>query len=107
MTSTDIVMVVGIAVTLLLGVVNFLGGRPLVNAQSFEAFNKSITLANNRALDAEQRAFAAENRVDELEKRIEAMEKRLSYRLTFDVILGSKPEVERAEINELLSRESE
>ena len=104
MTATDIVLGVGVGVSLLLGLLTFYGGRDLNQAQSVKAFNEAIKLANERAADAERRAFEAEKRVDELEILIDAIEKKLTYRLTFDVVLGASPSIEKSEIVHFVDR---
>jgi hypothetical protein len=104
MSPTEIILGVGVGVTLLLGLLNFYGSRDLGQAQSIKAFNEAIKLANDRAADAERRAFEAEKRVDELEVLIDKIEKKLTYRLTFDVVLGASPSIEKSEIVHFIDR---
>lgn len=96
---------IGILLTFLLGALNFYNGSirgksigMLERGQYLESVNKSVELANDRALKAEQRASDAEERANKLEDRIIALERKLSYRITFDVLLGSNPSIAQADI---------
>jgi len=81
----------------------------LESGQYLESVNKSIALANQRALDAEERAIKSENVAKKyreegeavekiLEERLSILEKGSSYRLIFDVTLGAEPRIEHSEI---------
>ena len=82
----------------------------LEKGQYIESINKSIEIANTRALAGEQRAVAAEATVEnvrrnaeareeELERRIAILERNSSYRMTFDVFFGEDPKIEHVEIS--------
>lgn len=110
----DIAQLVGVATALLLGIWNIRIARDKTSSTSMVergeymmSMNKSVTLANDRALSAEERALASEAREDALEKRITRLEESLSYRLTFDVILGSNPSVQKVEISHFPERRAE
>lgn len=84
-----------------LGVFNFIRDTTrgksmgmLERGNYLESVNKSVKLANERALEAEKRA-------DDLEKRLGILESSLTYRLTFDVVLGAQPKLERVSIERL------
>lgn len=105
------ITLLGFVLTFGLGVFNWISGMKRNNSigmlergNYLKSVNESVSLANQRAPDAESRAFKAEKRADELEQRIEDLEGRLSYRLTFDVVLGSKPTVEHVEIDHYPNR---
>lgn len=105
------ITVLGFVLTFGLGIFNLLSGMKrntsigmLERGNYLKTVNESVELANKRALDAETRAIAAEHRADELLKRIEDLESRLSYRLTFDVVLGSNPVIEHVEIDHFSNR---
>lgn len=98
MTPGEWITLIGLLLTFGLGVFNFVRdttrGRSigmLERGNYLESVNKSVKLANDRALEAEKRA-------DDLEKRLGILESNLTYRLTFDVLLGAQPKVERVSI---------
>ncbi len=98
MTSGEWITLIGLLLTFGLGIFNFI--REVARGKSLgmmergtylESVNKSVKLANDRALEAEKRA-------GELEKRLIVLESHQNYRITFDVLLGSEPKVERVDI---------
>lgn len=113
---SDIAGILGLIVSVVVVMWNIYNGRIRANSmgmlergQYLESINKSIEIANTRALAGEQRAIAAEARVEaiqaqaekreqELEDRICILENNSSYRITFDVDLKSDPKVEHVEI---------
>jgi len=113
MSVESIATFIGIFATFALGILNYYNNSArgksmgmLERGQYLESVNKSIALANDRALQAENRASEAENRAGELETRIGALEKKLSYRITFDVVLGSNPIIEKVDIRHYPERRS-
>ena len=97
---------IGIAVGVGMGLLNWYDKRfprmrlsAIESGQVSESLNKSIELANKRALDAEERA-------ERLEKRMKNLEGNLSYRIIFDVKLGSSPKIEDANIRHYPDRRS-
>lgn len=70
--------------------------------------NQSITMALQRAYDAESRAAKFEGEVQELKKQFQAVMDRMQYVITFDVILDpSSPMVEHVEIKHTPNRRKE
>lgn len=111
MNLADIAQIIGLLTALFLGVWNVRIARDKTSSTSMVergeyliSVNKSVQLANDRALAAEQRAVASEDREDALEERITRLEESLSYRLTFDVVLGSNPSVQKVEIRHFPER---
>jgi hypothetical protein len=111
MTGADILQLIGLITALLIGIWNMSNSKTrakslgtLESGQYLESVNRSIELANNRALAAEERAARAEKVSEDLEKRIESLEDLLSYRLTFDVTLGTNPSVQNVEIKHFTDR---
>jgi hypothetical protein len=105
MTQEQWLTLIGILTGLAIGILNFYNGSVrgksigmLEQGTYLESVNKSVDLANKRALEAEVRAISAEDRATALGKRMTSLEKSLSYRLTFDVVLGSNPMIEHVEI---------
>ena len=73
-------------------------------ASNSKILNEAVTLANQRALAAEKQYYKLQEEYDLLEKRILTLERSLSYRISFDVVLGTKPSIERSEIVHVLER---
>ena len=97
---------IGVAVGVGMGLLNWYDKRfprirlsAMESGQVSESLNKSIDLANKRALDAEER-------VERLEKKVKNFEGNLSYRIIFDVKLGSNPQIEDANIRHYPERRS-
>jgi hypothetical protein len=104
MNLADIVQLGGLVVALVVGFWNMRNNASLSVPVNMRNMNEAIKLANDRALDAEKRALAAEEAVSLLEKRTKLLESTMAYRLTFDVILGHDPKVERVEIQHFPER---
>lgn len=103
--DANVVAVLGFLLSFALGLFNWYNGSQrnksmgmLERGSYLKTINESVDLANKRALDAEKRAISAEIRADALEKRISDLEGLLSYKLTFDVLLGANPKVEHVTI---------
>lgn len=114
----QLLTLIGILTGLALGVLNWTNAKKrgdsanvLEQSQAIQNLNTSIELANERALKAEQRALAAESVAEQLEKRILVLEsefkEKMSYRLIFDVILGSSPVIQKSDISPLFERRKE
>jgi hypothetical protein len=89
---------IGLAITLGLGLMNYYNLKSrgqsmgmLERGQYLKSVNEAVDLANSRAL-------AAEQRVATLEDKLTHLEGTLSYRLTFDVVLGEMPLIEKVSI---------
>jgi len=122
MSYADIAGIGGLIIAMITVAWNIANGKNRSNSigmlergQYLESVNKSIELANNRALVAEQRALKAEEDVEksreeterierELEERLSILERNSSYRMIFDVILGASPRVENVEITHFKER---
>lgn len=125
MDITAALTTLGTIIAILLGVYNSynskrLGDSTIQSGQSgtIKTLNESVELANKRALAAEERAnsleevydkraWIAEQKAEELESRLSVLESALSYRITFDVTLGTKPKVEHVEIEHYPERRHE
>ena len=101
-------MGLGVILTFLLGLYNLYYRGPSMNmaerGQYLKSINESVELANNRALEAEQRALAAEAQLALCEDSKEILQGKLSYLLTFEVMLGEKPDVKNVTIVKFTDR---
>jgi hypothetical protein len=118
MSLTDVLQFIGLITMFILGLYNAKnnGSRAksqntLETSQYLVSMNQAVDLANKRALEAEEgraraeeRTLQAEAREEDLERRLTTLEKSLAYRLTFDVILGTNPSVEKVEIKHFPER---
>lgn len=109
---------IGILTGVGLGLLNWLNGSSrnksigmLEQSQAIQNLNTSVDLANSRALAAEKRAAESERRAHDLETRLAILEcdvhEKMTYRIVFDVVLGSNPVIERTDIKHTPERRKE
>jgi hypothetical protein len=98
MTVFEVFTVIGIIGGLVLGTFNWYNGKRTIDQSAFLGSPINLKTQNEAIQLANDRAFAAEKRADSLEKRLAVLEARLSYKLTFDVILGTNPYLEHVSI---------
>jgi hypothetical protein len=80
----------------------FLNG--LDKSDTIQKLNETLDLAADRNLKYEKQRSQDRDEIFLLEKRLAALESNLQYRLTFDVILGTDPSIEKANIKHLVER---
>lgn len=76
----------------------------LDSSDTIQKLNETLDLAVERNLKNEQQRTKDHEQIFLLEKRIQTLETNLQYRLTFDVILGTDPHIEKAGIKHLVER---
>lgn len=91
--TTETLTLIGLVVTLVLGIINFISNMrrakslsEMEGSTSIETLNKAVMLANKRALEAEVKSA-------EVEARLEILEGQMHYRITFDFKAGLKPAI--------------
>ena len=80
----------------------FLNG--LDKSDTIQKLNETLDLAADRNLKYEKQRSQDREEIFLLEKRLQALESNLQYRLTFNVILGTDPSMEKASIKHLVER---
>lgn len=73
-------------------------------ADTISKLNETLDVAAERNLKYEKQRKQDRDEIFLLEKRLAALESNLQYRLTFDVILGTDPSIEKANIKHLVER---
>jgi hypothetical protein len=115
MSPEVIASLVGTMIVGLIGIFNLLTSNKrnsslntLDSSNNLKILNEAIQLANNRALAAEEKLDKAEKYANDkiflLEQRVRVLESSLSYRLTFDVMLGTSPSVNGVRIEHFVER---
>lgn len=102
MTAFEIFTVIGILGGIVLGAFNWYNGKRTVDQIAATGDTMNIKTQNEAIQLANDRAYAAEKRADALEKRLTVLEAKMSYKLTFDVLLGTDPSVEHVTIEHYL-----
>ena len=76
----------------------------LSSTDTIQKLNETLDLAVTSNLKYEKQRKSDRDEIFLLEKRLAALESNLQYRLTFDVILGTEPTIEKAVIHHLVER---
>lgn len=118
MSPEIIASLIGTMIVGIIGIFNLLTSNKrnsslntLDSSNNLKILNEAIALANTRALAAETAMDKAEKEANDkiflLEQRVRVLESSLSYRLTFDVMLGTSPAINAAWIEHFVERRKE